>query len=215
MKYIDNRLYINYSQISPDQRSLYYIRIKNFLRKLVYEYNGFEKWFSGLFISDGLLKKDREIIICEYNFQLVGISILKNDNIEKKICTLRVSKPFQKQGIGRQLMELSFEWLDDEKPLITIHNSKKHEFKKLFKHYNFQLEEKKWGYYRLFTTELVYNGSLPEKQFLLNYIEIVDLEKEIKQFLLSGGRDFQLFIDKWLYHQWLNSQIENNIITEY
>lgn len=42
-------------------------------------------------------------------------------------------------------MELSFEWLNDDKPLITIHNSKKHEFNKLFKRYNFELEEKSGG----------------------------------------------------------------------
>ena len=32
-----------------------------------------------------------------------------------------------------------------DKPLITIHNSKKREFSKLFEHYNFQLEEKRLG----------------------------------------------------------------------
>lgn len=215
MKIIDNKFYINYSELSPDQRKLYYIQIKSFLKRLVYEYNGFKEWFSGLFISDFLLKSDREIIVCECDFQLAGIAILKKDNIEKKICTLRVAKMFQRQGIGQHLMELSFEWLGDEKPLITIHNSKKHEFNKLFKRYDFELEEKKWGYYRLFSTELVFNGLLPEKSFFLNRIEIVELEKEIKQFLLSGESDFRVFIDKWLYHQWLNNQKRNSIIIGY
>mgnify|MGYP002229573086 FL=1 len=132
-----------------------------------------------------------------------------------KICTLRVAKPFQKQGIGRHLMELGFEWLNDDKPLITIHNSKKREFSKLFEHYNFQLEEKRWGYYRLFSTELVYNGFLPEKNFILNHVEIINLEKEVKQFLLLGGEDFKQFINELLYHQWLNNQKINNIIAEH
>ena len=81
--------------------------------------------------------------------------------------------------------------------------------------YNFELEEKKWGYYRLFRTELVYNGSLPEKNFFFNRMEMIDLEKEIRQFLLSGRDDFKLFIDEWLYRQWLYSQKEINIITGY
>ena len=213
MKFINNKLYINYSELSPEQKSIY--RIKIFLKKLVYEYNNFEEWFSQLFISDILLKNDREIIICECDYQLAGVAILKNDDIEKKICTLRVAKRFQKQGIGQHLMELSFEWLNDDKPLITIHNSKKHEFNKLFKRYNFELEEKKWGYYRLFRTELVYNGSLPEKNFFFNRMEMIDLEKEIRQFLLSGRDDFKLFIDEWLYRQWLYGQKEINIITGY
>lgn len=215
MKFINNKLYINYSELSPEQKSIYRMRIKIFLKKLVYEYNNFEEWFSQLFISDILLKNDREIIICECDYQLAGDAILKNDDIEKKICTLRVAKRFQKQGIGQHLMELSFEWLNDDKPLITIHNSKKHEFNKLFKRYNFELEEKKWGYYRLFRTELVYNGSLPEKNFFFNRMEMIDLEKEIRQFLLSGRDDFKLFIDEWLYRQWLYSQKEINIITGY
>lgn len=206
---------IKYSELSPEQKKLYHMQIKSFLKKLVYEYNNFEEWFSQLFISDILLKNDREIIICECDYQLAGIAILKNDNVEKKICTLRVAKRFQRQGIGQHLMELSFEWLNDDKPLITIHNSKKHEFNKLFKRYNFELEEKKWGYYRLFRTELVYNGSLPEKNFFLNSMEIIDLEKEIGQFLLSGRNDFKLFINEWLYHQWLYSQKEIKIITGY
>ena len=215
MKFINNKLYINYSELSPEQKSIYRMRIKIFLKKLVYEYNNFEEWFSQLFISDILLKNDREIIICECDYQLAGVAILKNDDIEKKICTLRVAKRFQKQRIGQHLMELSFEWLNDDKPLITIHNSKKHEFNKLFKRYNFELEEKKWGYYRLFRTELVYNGSLPEKNFFFNRMEMIDLEKEIRQFLLSGRDDFKLFIDEWLYRQWLYSQKEINIITGY
>ena len=181
MKFINNKLYINYSELSPEQKSIYRMRIKIFLKKLVYEYNNFEEWFSQLFISDILLKNDREIIICECDYQLAGVAILKND----------------------------------DKPLITIHNSKKHEFNKLFKRYNFELEEKKWGYYRLFRTELVYNGSLPEKNFFFNRMEMIDLEKEIRQFLLSGRDDFKLFIDEWLYRQWLYSQKEINIITGY
>ena len=47
-------------------------------------------------------------------------------------------------------MELSFEWLNEDKPLITIHDSKRQEFKKLFERYDFQLEEERKGYYRLF-----------------------------------------------------------------
>ena len=34
------------------------------------------------FISDNLLKNNREIIICECDYQLAGVAIIKNDNIE-------------------------------------------------------------------------------------------------------------------------------------
>ena len=215
MKIIDNKLYIRYSELSSTQKKLYYTYIKRFLKNLLYEYNGFEGWFSSLFCVGGELKSDREIIICECDFRLAGIAILKKTNNEKKVCTLRVAKIFQKQGIGQQLMELSFEWLEDDKPLITLHNSKKHEFNSLFKRYNFELNEKKRGYYHLFSTELVYNGSLPDKKIFLNRLEIMDLEKEIRQFVISGENDFKLLIDNWLLKQWLKEKRRNNIITEY
>lgn len=205
MKCINNKLYISYSELSPDEGRLYIVQIHNFLIKLNWEYSDFTKWFSNLFVDGISLKHDREIIVCESDFQIVGIAILKSDEIEKKICTLRVAKPFQKQGIGKQLIELSFEWLNDDKPLITIHNSKKHEFNKLFNHYNFKLEEKKWGYYNLFSTELVFNGSLPEKKMFLNELEIIDLKEQVKNFLLLKEEHFESFVAQWLYFQWLQN----------
>ena len=207
MKIIDNKLYFQYSELPPEQMSLYYTQIRKFVKKLVFEYTDFRKWFLELFQNGAVLKEGREILLCECDYQLAGIAILKNDGNEKKICTLRVAKTFQRNGIGQNLMELSFEWLNEDKPLITIHDSKRQEFKKLFEHYDFQLEEERKGYYRLFSTELVYNGVLPEKQFLLNRIEVIDLQKEIKRYILSGEKDFNMFIERWLFRQWINSKI--------
>lgn len=207
MRIIDNKLYFKYSELPPEQMSLYYTQIRKFVKKLVFEYTDFRKWFLKLFQNGVVLKEGREILLCECDYQLAGIAILKNDGNEKKICTLRVAKTFQRNGIGQNLMELSFEWLNEDKPLITIHDSKRQEFKKLFERYDFQLEEERKGYYRLFSTELVYNGVLPEKQFLLNRIEVIDLQKEIKRYILSGEKDFNMFIERWLFRQWINSKI--------
>lgn len=207
MRIIDNKLYFKYSELPPEQMSLYYTQIRKFVKKLVFEYTDFRKWFLKLFQNGAVLKEGREILLCECDYQLAGIAILKNDGNEKKICTLRVAKTFQRNGIGQNLMELSFEWLNEDKPLITIHDSKRREFKKLFERYDFQLEEERKGYYRLFSTELVYNGVLPEKQFLLNRIEVIDLQKEIEKYILSGEKDFNMFIERWLFRQWINSKI--------
>lgn len=215
MKLIDNKLYFKYSELPPEQKRLYYVRIQSFLENLAYEYCGFQKWFSELFTLGAGLKLDREIIICECDFQLAGVAILKNNGIEKKICTLRVAKSFQRRGIGQQLMELSFEWLDDDMPLITIHNSKKYEFKSLFERYNFELEEKKWGYYHLFSTELVYNGALPNKECFINDIEMLDLHKEIKAFLFKREQSFKLYIELWLYRQQMRNYKKKDLVTIY
>ena len=92
---------------------------------------------------------------------------MKKTPNEKKICTLRVKKYFQRQGIGRSLIEQGFEWLDNEKPLITVHKSRRNEFKPLFDFYGFHLEEMHKNYYQLFGTELVFNGMLPENNSII------------------------------------------------
>ena len=71
-----------------------------------------------------------------------------------------MAKPHQHMGIGRILLEKSFEYLNSDKPLITIHISKYHDFEKIFDRYNFSLEQEACDYYGLFKTELSYNGIL-------------------------------------------------------
>ena len=91
-------------------------------------------------------------------------------------------------------MELSLEWLKNDKPLITIHRSKRNEFQKLFQYYDFRLEEQKWSYYRLFRTELVFNGVLPPKKILLSKFEIADMRESIKEFMKYNIYDKDLLI---------------------
>ena len=98
-KVIDNKRYFLYSSLSRELRFWYYSEIYRFVQKLVFEYRGFEEWYNGLFSSDYALEVDRDIIICEDNLTLAGIAIIKNGCEEKKICTLRVAKPFQHQGL--------------------------------------------------------------------------------------------------------------------
>ena len=157
--------------------------------------------------------KEREIIICEYNKEIVGISILKNTDNERKICTLRVSKNFRHLGIGRELLKSSIDWLEDEKPLITVHRTRQKEFNSLFNYFNFKLEQKKWSYYSLFNTELVYNGELPGKNIILNKLEIVDLESFIKKQIAINGYLINIneVIDKCIDY-WYTRYMYNNYI---
>ncbi len=135
-------------------------RVYSFLFLLNLEYPNFTRWYHSLYTAEGLLKKEREIILCKNGDNIAGVMILKQDENEKKICTLRVSPVYQGLGIGSRLIEKSFEYFDNDKPLITIHISKYHEFKKLFDHYSFSLEQQVQGYYGLLRSELSYNGVL-------------------------------------------------------
>ena len=141
--------------------------------KLRNEYPGFDLWFYSLFEKPACLKREREILLCICGDDIAGIAILKRTFAEKKICTLRVEQKYQKMSLGKQLIGLSLEWLNTEKPLITVHKSKQYEFDKLFQYYNFQLMDEKQGYYSLFSTKLSYNGELPEKSIFYNQFDVL------------------------------------------
>ena len=161
---IDKNSFFLYSNLAPEVKTLYKEMIYRFLFMLNFEYGGFYQWFDRLFISEHELVYGRDIIICECNFEIAGVAILKNDVNEKKICTLRVLKKYRNNGIGHKLIELSMEYLNTEKPMITLHKNKFNQFQYLLDYYNFTLEETKKNYYYLFNKELVYNGYLPDRE---------------------------------------------------
>lgn len=190
-----NRHYFLYSNLSYELKHLYYKEVFNFASKLIYEYPGFKSWYKSLFTSKYELCTEREIIICEVDYRIVAIAILKNNFQEKKICTFRVAKAYQHQGIGKEMMELSFEWLESDSPIITLHRNKLDQFSKLLNHYNFNLEQTQRHYYNVFSTELVYNGVLPEKKLFFNPIEIVDMANIYETFVSMGKHDINEYVN--------------------
>lgn len=191
-----NERYSKYSAFSAFDKVMYYSQIYDFLKRLNIEYPGFYKWYRGLFLENKELQNNREIIICEREYCIVGVVILKSTEEEKKICTLRVASPFQRQGIGKKLMEMSLEWLQEDKPLITMHKSKQHEFAALLEYYGFVLEQKQWSYYNIFSTELIYNGILPEKKTIFNKMEIMDIDIWYKNFIVSRSNNLKEFVEE-------------------
>lgn len=192
---MDNRRYLYYSELPHEIVPFYYKQIKSFTSMLALEYSGFSNWYKGLFENGYRLTSQREIIICEDSFQIAGIAILKHSINERKICTLRVDKRFRSQGIGGKLIELSLEWLSDDMPLITVQRFKEPQYRGLFSRYGFKLEQENRNYYRLFCTELAYNGELPCKRFGYYGIEMIDLSDSIKHFLRIGIDDINTLLN--------------------
>lgn len=155
--------FTRYSEINPIYKVMIYNDIWKALAVLVFEYPDFKTWYRGLFNWDYTLKSDRDILLCCYNQEIAGIAILKNSRMEKKICTLRVGTKYRNNGIGKKLIEKSFALLETERPLITVRKAKNSEFMPLFRYYGFDLEQDIRGYYRIFSSEMVYNGNLPPK----------------------------------------------------
>lgn len=194
-KMINGKRYYLYTSLSRELKKIYQCEIYKFLWRLVFEYQGFQSWYQELYTEEFELKYNREIIICEDQFRIIGVAIIKNDLQEKKICTLRVTREYQHQGIGHNLVEMCMQQLHTDKPMITLHKSKWKQFEKLLSYYSFELEQTQKHYYSMFSTELVFNGLLPEKEFILNKIELMDMEKLYRVFVLSGKKKFEDYVD--------------------
>ena len=190
--------YIKYSSLPPGEKVAYILSVYRFVKILNIEYPDFDNWFYSLFENAYQLKKEREIIICIIEQEIAGLAIIKNTADERKICTLRVGKKYQHNGIGRHLMEMCFELLGNEKPMITMHKSKYPQFSPLLNYYGFDLEQKYRHYYSIFSTELVFNGELPKKKICLNRIELIDFHSIINDFLKEGSYDFEHYINVFL-----------------
>lgn len=167
-----------------------------------------------MFLEAAELKSNREIIICENELKIAGIAILKKDKEEKKICTLRVAKEFQHQGIGHQLVEMCMKELYTDRPMITLHQNKLNQFEKLLDYYNFELEQTQKHYYSIFSTELVFNGFLPEKKILFNQIELIDIERIYEYFCRSGKVNFEEDLEACVRCWYNREQIKERVMIE-
>ena len=203
-KIINGKRYYLYTSLSQELKKIYQSEIYKFLYRLVFEYQGFRSWYQRLYTEEFELKYNREIIICEDQFRIVGVAIIKNDLQEKKICTLRVTREYQHQGIGHNLVEMCMQQLHTDKPMITLHKSKLNQFEKLLSYYNFELEQTQKHYYSIFSTELVFNGFLPEKELIFNKIELMDMKKLYRAVVLSSKKNFEDYVDAYIrywYHR--------------
>lgn len=178
-------------------------KVYMFLWPLCFEYPRFRKWYNSLFEKSGEICNEREIIICLWAAQIVGVAILKKNEQERKICTLRVDHLFQRRGVGRTLIEKSLEWLDDERPLITVRQTKAEQFRKLFDYYGFKLEQSQRMYYTFLGTEHVYNGELPERKGIVyNRLECLNLSNLLFGLMRKGAQiDTDTLINAVVYYE--------------
>jgi len=133
----------------------------NFIKEKELLYPNFKKWFNKVLIENYNFPNKREIFICINKEKLLinicGIMILKNYKEEKKICTLYIEKNFRNKKIGSQMIKKSFEYLGTNKPLITIPEEERLNFKPLLEKYNFIETKKIKNYYRKNKIEYFYN----------------------------------------------------------
>ena len=138
------------------------------------DYPDYRQWFQTVQIP-GIYDETRNIIVAHINYKIVGFVSLKKTD-EKKICTFYVEKNYRKNKIGALLAEKAINYLEEEKPLITIPMDKLHEFIKIASKYNWEVTEIKENLYRTTTPEVIVNGSISTTQTILQ-----DNEKTLKK----------------------------------
>ena len=130
------------------------------------DYPDYKEWYMNKQIP-GIYDGTRNIIIAHIKDRIVGFVSLKKTSEEKKICTFYVEKTFRKNKIGTILAEKAIEYLEEEKPLITIPMDKLNQFIKISNKYNWQITDIKENLYRTDTPEVIVNGMIEEKNGII------------------------------------------------
>lgn len=103
------------------------------------DYPRYKEWFYNKQVN-GCFSRFRDILfIKNENSKIIGVSFLKMEDNEKKICTLYVCEEYRKKGVGSMLLEESFNILGTKKPIITFNEDKLFMFEKIIVKYNWKL----------------------------------------------------------------------------
>lgn len=129
------------------------------------DYPDYRNWFLNKQVP-GIYDGNRNIIVAHINDQIVGFVSLKKDDTERKICTFYIAKTFRKNKVGSILALRAIEWLEYEKPLITIPTDKLGDFIRIAKRYNWEVTDIKDGLYRINNPEIILNGYIKEADVL-------------------------------------------------
>ena len=117
------------------------------------QYPQYLKWYYSKNIPR-ILNGTGEIIFYLDGLTIAGLSILKKELEEAKICTLMINEEYRKKGYSKELLESSFEFLGTDKPLITIPSNRIEEFNGIISTYDW-IESAKTDIY--LSEEIIFN----------------------------------------------------------
>lgn len=101
------------------------------------QYPNYYQWYYGKNIPRHFDGTGETIFLREKD-KILGLSILKKTMEESKICTLLISKSYRRKGLSHPILEASFEFLDTDKPVITIPEKRLGEFSKIIETYGWE-----------------------------------------------------------------------------
>lgn len=126
------------------------------------DYPKHKSWFYQKHLPATFIENSgRDILFAhDENSKIYGTAFIKQDETEKKICTLYVLDTARGLGVGTKLVEKSMEILKTTKPMITLADYKLPMFERLIKKYDWKQTQVVKGLYNDKSLELVYNGFL-------------------------------------------------------
>lgn len=145
--------------------------------KVKKDYPDYKSWFLTTQVP-GLYDNTRNIIIAHIKDKIVGFISLKKTKEEKKICTFYVEKSFRRNKIGTILVERAINYLEDEKPLITIPFNKLNEFTRIGEKLSWEITDIRENMYRADIPEVIVNGNASETS---SNIVLPDSNKSLKK----------------------------------
>jgi GNAT superfamily N-acetyltransferase len=129
-----------------------------FLLPLSEDYPRIGRWYTEKVVP-GLRDGSRTLLCIRRDGNLVGLGIGKLTPDERKICTVRVAPSHFGRGIGVRIFDGLLRWLSDDRPHLTINDSKLPLFERLFEYYGFRATSAHRGLYVPHAYELAYNES--------------------------------------------------------
>lgn len=161
-------------------------QIQLFLYDLTCDYPFFGEWLKKVFSE--IITGRRIIVILTQEGspqRVIGLTILKTYPQEKKICTIRIHKDYQRRGYGTLLVKKSLEILGISTPLATV--SEKHiaAFKPFFRQFGFSIVGKVKSLYHLGEFEYFFNIPYVHRNVLMSIkpqyaMKILSGEKKVE-----------------------------------
>ena len=83
--------YFKFSELSKLEQQMYYNYIYLFLMEANMQYPAFSAWYGNLFTDDMRLKPEREIIVCEKEYEIAGVIYKRRVKNMYDVCCRAVS----------------------------------------------------------------------------------------------------------------------------
>lgn len=133
-----------------------FVRLYQFLAEIAPLYPNFKSWFNFTFRRN-MPSGERKIALAHNGDDIIGAALLKQSEIESKICTFMIAEQFRGYSIGNDLMDLALATLDDKEATITVSSERNDYLLPLLRNKGFELQDTVSGYYRTDSTEYFYS----------------------------------------------------------